>query len=104
MSQPIINFEFDSINLVCDWNYNCINTECEICKKSIYEEPPIKGDKVRNTVNTHIVKGECSHAFHRNCIKTHIKKNITCPACPEGTQYKFKQSLEDISSIRLFRN
>ena len=102
MSQPIINFEFDSITLVSDWSYNCINTVCPFCKNSIYEEPPIKNNKFKNHVNTNIVKGECSHAFHRECIKKHLKKNLNCPECPENTQYKFKQNLEDISSIKLF--
>jgi hypothetical protein len=114
MSQPIINFEFESINLVSDWNYNCINSLCPICNTTIYDEPPKKSkkskksnkvcNKFNNIVNTNIVKGECNHAFHRGCIKNYLKKNTICPVCPENTQYKFKQNLEDVSSIKLFKN
>ena len=104
MSQPIINFEFESINLVSDWNYNCINSLCPICNTTIYDEPPKKSNKVCNKFNTNIIKGECSNAFHRGCIKNYLKKNTMCPACPENTQYKFKQNLEDVSSIKLFKN
>lgn len=110
MSKSIINFEFDSVNIVSDWNYNCVNTLCSLCNISIYEESLQKKNlknkniKNKNIVNTSIVMGECNHAFHRDCIKTNMKKTLLCPSCPDNKLYKFKQDLEDISSIKLFRN
>jgi hypothetical protein len=107
MESEIITFEFESLKLISDWNYNSINNICFICNTSIYEEEPIKNkfkNKFKNIIITDIVKGECSHAFHRNCIKKYLKKNSSCPSCPEKTEYKFKQHLDNISSIKLFSN
>ena len=45
---------------------------CAICNK-----PYQNGDSIswsRNTIT-------CNHAFHTNCLKTWLKKNVYCPCC-----------------------
>jgi hypothetical protein len=99
-----VNFEIDSINIYGNWKYNSVNNICGVCENSLYDAPPSRNNKIKIIVSTHVVMGECFHAFHRTCIKKYILKNTTCPLCVPERQYIFKQNLEDVSNVKLFNN
>jgi hypothetical protein len=97
-----IPFELKSIDLVADWNYCCLNTDCSICDITLYESPDIrnKGN------NCNVFRYECQHAFHQKCIKkwlkTHIKTQNYCPIC-NCNNFKFDTTLNMQSNIKLFK-
>lgn len=104
-----MEIDYDSIHIVSEWRYNCINDSCQLCLRSIYE--PFKNKKnivIQNIIHTNIVSGECSHAFHRQCISRYLKKNNLCPLCPNNNQennvFKFKKNLENVKTVKLFKD
>ncbi len=104
-----MEIDYDSINIVSEWTYNCINDNCSICETSLYEPCKTKKNNPKqNVIHTNIVKGECSHAFHRQCISKHMKRNNLCPLCPNNNQennvFKFKQNLENVTTVKLFKD
>ena len=105
-----MEIDYDSIHIESEWNYNSINDDCELCNTSLYESL-IKRSKYnvkQNILHTNIVSGECSHAFHRQCMNKHMKKNNLCPLCPNDNQenniFKFKQNLENVTTVKLFKD
>ena len=103
-----MEIDYDSIHIVSEWKYNCINDSCQICETSLYEPYKTKKNCRKNIIHTNIVKGECSHAFHRQCISKYLKKNNLCPLCPNDNQenniFKFKQNLENVTTVKLFKD
>lgn len=93
-----IPFELKSIDLVADWNYNCLNNECRICGFSLYKSNDIwnKGN------NCNVFRYECKYAFHQKCIKKWLKKNNNCPVgnCEKLT---FDTNMNMQSNIKLFK-
>jgi hypothetical protein len=96
-----IPFELKSIDLVADWNYCCLNTDCSICQNSLYKSYDIRKVKPSN-----ISRYECQHAFHQKCIKkwlkTHIKTQNFCPIC-YCKNFKFDTNMNAQSNIKLFK-
>ena len=103
-----VEIDYDSINIVSEWIYNCLNDNCELCETSLYKPCKTKKNCRKNIIHTNIVSGECSHAFHRQCMNKHLKKNNLCPLCPndngENNLFKFKQNLENVTTVKLFKD
>jgi hypothetical protein len=93
----IVPFEIKSIDLVADWNYDCENSNCGYCEKSLYKSSIIK--KVQESS---VSRYECSHAFHQNCIKKWLRSNNRCPMC-NCENFKFDKMLNMKSHIKLFK-
>jgi hypothetical protein len=93
----IVPFELKSIDLVADWNYNCLENTCKCCNISLYSFPI-----VRNLTNFNVSRYECSHAFHEKCIKKMLKKYKCCPVC-NTENFKFDTNLNMKSNIKLFK-
>jgi len=101
-----MEIDYDSIQIISEWKYNCENIYCGVCDSSLYEPPNAKQNLNQNNININIVKGECSHAFHRSCLNKKLKRNTVCQLCPPGlnNHFVFKQNLENVSVIKLFKN
>jgi hypothetical protein len=97
----IVPFELKSIDLVADWNYCCLNTDCSICENSLY-----RSSNCKKVTNENIFRYECQHAFHQKCIKKwlkiHIKTQNRCPIC-KCVNFKFDTNMNAQSNIKLFK-
>jgi hypothetical protein len=102
----IIPFEFESFKFVGDYNYDTKNKVCIICNTSLYKPAPEK--KEVSFVNCSISMGECKHAFHRKCIKKHLRRVPFCPFYNSGAcnnaSFKFSKELEMKGTIKLFKH
>jgi hypothetical protein len=52
-------------------NDNLLLDECSICLETY-------------KVNDKIINLDCSHSFHKDCLKIWLSKNNTCPQCREN--------------------
>lgn len=65
ISSPNYNLPFNQKScVICRNNLNCTS----LCFQNSDKE-------------SEIVKGNCNHAFHRECIEPWVKNNPRCPIC-----------------------
>ena len=71
------SFQIKDIKLVFSWNLNLTsNTDCTICHCNLNTNSVYNEDS-----ESTIIKGNCSHCFHAECITPWVTKNNNCPIC-----------------------
>jgi hypothetical protein len=79
-------FEIIDIKLLCSSCYNLpSNTDCTICRTNLNYNSLYSQEK---GIESYVVFGECTHAFHYDCIDSWIKTNNKCPICSNKWEYK----------------
>ena len=77
MSNPTI--EINSIKLITSWSYNLDkNQDCTICRQHLNSNSIYAQEKGETSI---IVKGQCGHMFHHQCIDRWLETNKKCPLC-----------------------
>lgn len=75
------------IKWVISWEYNCINSDCPICRNNL--------ESSRNvSINS------CGHGFHQNCISqwfTQLNSHKKCPVCN-------KDFIKDTKYLKINKN
>jgi hypothetical protein len=77
-----IPIKIKSINLVAQYNFNCMNTTC-LCNNNL------KDFEVKDDVHL----GNCGHGFHKTCIVQRQIIDNNCPLC--NTPWNFNKNLTD---------
>jgi anaphase-promoting complex subunit 11 len=75
-------FEFESMNIMSSWYFNTPkNDECWICHRNLNTNSLKNKGIGKHSI---VVKGNCGHCFHEECISTWTKKyNKRCVICNE---------------------
>lgn len=79
-------YEVQSVNLVCTWRFGAgFSDTCGICKTSLYEASlDCQAHNIEDVKHDgwSIATGECTHAYHYDCIKKFIERGRpNCPVC-----------------------
>lgn len=79
-------FKITSVNLFSSWVFNLpSNEDCTICRCSLNGPSLYNQEK---GIDSYVVTGICTHAFHYECIKPWTDKNKHCPICANVWQYQ----------------
>lgn len=70
------NLKINQCHIRGYWNWNVHNSTCAICRNYIFE-PSINSSSNESCA----VVGQCSHAYHYDCISNWIKTRHNCPLC-----------------------
>jgi len=86
----VITSSVVEINWVSKWTYDCINSECPICRFSINESQSLNKISV----------GECGHGFHTKCLNEWFKQighntNTKCTVCLKQWKKKYKKGINN---------
>ena len=75
-------FKITELKVLSSWRHELpSNTECTICRCSL-NEPSLNYQS--KGIKSYVIEGECSHAFHQECIDSWValtKENKRCPIC-----------------------
>lgn len=77
----VVEMNIKKIDLVVGWQLSD-GEECAICKKSLLGPSPhdINVTSKYFTIDNEIVRGDCKHLFHKQCITDFINGgNSSCP-------------------------
>ena len=80
------NMKVKKMDIVGNWDWDCSNDSCAICRNNI-DDTCISCE----TKSCETVIGECGHCFHYHCIKKWLDTNNyrkLCPLCKQNWKYK----------------
>ncbi|TNJ28838.1 RING-H2 zinc finger domain-containing protein [Giardia muris] len=71
-------FETVSINRVVSWHFAHELDVCAVCKYPCHDRCPTC---TASSATCTLVKSQCGHVFHTECIRNWLATNNICPLC-----------------------